>query len=78
MDSELRKAINVRNMLKRRYDQCSIAEMWKKYKKQKKKKQKQREYVVNFRKKCKIRYLEKISKGKDARVFWQNVKAIDV
>ncbi len=49
-------------MLKRRYDKCSITQIWEEYKKQ-------RNCVVKL-KQC----LEKISKGKDTTVFWQNIK----
>ncbi len=69
MNSALRKAINVRNMLKRKYDRCSTTERWEKYRIQ-------RNLAVKLRKRSKIQYLEKISKGKDTKVFWENVKPL--
>ena len=51
MNSELRKSINVRNMLKRKFDQCKDYENWERYRRQ-------RNIVIKLRKKSLSLYLK--------------------
>ena len=70
MNNALRKAINVRNMLRRKYDKQRSAESWEKYKKY-------RNLVTKLRKQSQKYYLKKKcvveGNGKD---FWQTVKPL--
>ena len=68
MNSELRKSINVRNMLRRKYDNNKSKENWQKY-------IKHRNLVTKIRKKSKNQYIkEKCNASKTGRDFWNTVK----
>ncbi len=64
---ELRKAMNVRNMLWRKFDKTPTKENWELYRKQ-------RNVVVKRRKESKKKHLHKVSIGSNAKEFWENVK----
>ena len=67
MNSELRKAINVRNMLRRRYDKCKNKHNWENYKLQ-------RNNVCKLRKSSKNQYLrEKCNQNVNIKDFWQTI-----
>ncbi len=51
-NTELRKAINVRNILKRKYDRCKIPSNWSKY-------ENHRDIAANLRRKSRAQYFTK-------------------
>ena len=70
MNSELRKAINVRNMLRRKYDKCNILSNWAKYRNQ-------RNYVSKLRKRSKSHYMKEICMSNNNNDnFWNVVKPL--
>ena len=71
MNGELRKAINVRNMLKRKYDRCKNTLNWKKYRSQ-------RNVVSKLRKKSMNVYLRNkcCDTPANGKAFWDAVKPL--
>ena len=70
MNGELRKAINVKNMLKRKYDKCNNQTNWTRYKLQ-------RNIVTKLRKKSMHVYLQnKCKESKTGGGFWEAVKPL--
>ena len=68
MNSELRKAINVRNMLRRKFDKNKTKTNWLAY-------SKHRNTVTKMRKKSRDQYIrEKCTKTQTGRDFWNTVK----
>lgn len=72
MNDELRKATNVKNMFKRKFDKCKSTENWNRYRMH-------RNIVNSLRKKCLKQHVEEkckrhnIDNGRD---FWQTVKPL--
>ena len=72
MNDELRKAINVKNMFKRKYDKCKSSVNWKMYRKH-------RNNVNKLRKKCLQKHIAdkcenmNVEHGKD---FWKTIKPL--
>ena len=70
MNSELRRAINVRNMLKRKYDICKTKDNWTKYRNQ-------RNLVNKLRKQSIGNYMKKsCSNISDGKEFWGQIKPL--
>lgn len=70
MNGELRKAINYKNMLRRKFERNKSSVNWQHYRKH-------RNYVVRLRKISKSRYLkEKCTVSKDKNLFWNVVKPL--
>ena len=71
MNNKLRKAINVKNMLKRKYDKIKIADNWQKYRNQ-------RNLVQKLRKQSARNYIkDKCTREKqNSKEFWQTVKPL--
>jgi len=70
MNSELRKAINVKNMVKRKYYKCKNNENWLRYRSH-------RNTVTNLRKKSMRIYMQnKCNSAKTGGGFWEAVKPI--
>jgi exonuclease III len=72
MNGDLRKLINVKNMLKRKYDKCSTKENWNAYRKS-------RNATVLLRKNSIKIYLQKhcnSSGNNGSKDFWKNVKPL--
>ncbi len=70
MNSELRKAIHVKNMMIRKYDKCKSNENWLRYRSQ-------RNIVTQLRKKSMRKYMQnKCSEAKNGGGFWEAVKPL--
>lgn len=71
MNSVLRKSINARNMLRRRYDKCTTAVNWEKYRVQ-------RNRVTKLRKESKTKYMKDkcTSVSNNNKDFWKMVKPL--
>ena len=70
MNGELRRAINVKHMLKRKYDKCNSTENWQKYRKQ-------RNIVTKLRKKSMKTYMQnKCNEATTSGGFWEAVKPL--
>ena len=70
MNGELRKAINVKNMLKRKYDRCSTTANRELYRKQ-------RNITVRLRKKSLNVYMQQnCNVNKNSQQFWKTVKPL--
>jgi hypothetical protein len=70
MNGELRKAINVKNVLRRKFNRCRIDVNWEKYRIH-------RNSVVKLRKDCTRRYLrDKCKMSGNGKEFWKTVKPL--
>ena len=70
MNGELRRAINVKNMLNRKYKKCKGKTSWENYKSQRNK-------VTKLRKKSLNMYLKtKCNESKGGQDFWQTIKPL--
>ncbi len=68
MNDELRRAKNVKNMLRRKYDRCKSRDSWESFRRQ-------RNYVTRLRKKSVRKYLAKKCDG-NGKDFWKTVKPL--
>jgi len=69
MNCALRRAINVRNMLKRKFDVCNSTVNWKKYRTQ-------RSYVTKLRKQSLRNYMKTTCTENNSKSFWKGVKPL--
>ncbi len=69
MNVELRKATNVRNMPRRKYDRCKIPSDWSKYKNR-------RNIVTKLRRKSRAQYFTKQCQNGQDKNFWDAVKPL--
>lgn len=69
MNSELRKAINVKNMLRRKWDKCKTQLNWDKYRKQ-------RNLVTRKRKQSVQKYVTEKCVTSNGQDFWKTVKPL--
>ncbi len=71
MNSNLRKAINVRNAFKRKYDKHKLSQNWERYRKQ-------RNLVTQLRRNSLMEYMKKKCKQNDRNgyEFWQTIKPV--
>ena len=69
MNSELRKCINVKNMLRRKYTRDNSKENWDSYRKQ-------RNRVVKLRKISMSKYVHKCTEATGSVDFWKTVKPL--
>ncbi len=70
MNSQLNKAINVRNMFRRKFDRSRYRNDWEIYRQQ-------RNYVAKLRKSSKNKYLsDRCSNCKNGNDFWDTVKPL--
>ncbi len=70
MNSELRKVINVRNLLWRKFERQSCGQNWERYRTH-------RNLVVKFRKRSKSEYLRKKCAGSgNSKEFWSAIKPL--
>ena len=69
MNDNLRKNINVRNMLQRKYKKCKSTEKWKAYRNH-------RNLVTKLRKKSIGEYLKNNCKVSEGKQFWNTIKPL--
>ena len=69
MNSELRKCINVKNMLRRKFDKCNTQQNWALYRYY-------RNRVVNLRKQSIGRYIQKCTVNTGSTEFWKTIKPL--
>ena len=69
MNAVLRRAINVKNMLKRKYDKCKCTENWQKFRSQ-------RNLVNKIRKQSIANYMKTTCSESKGKPFWNAVKPL--